>query len=153
MLYPSLINRLENQYTAIDHLITGLNGDHVLRNPAPGKWSIHDNITHLAVYQQMFIKRIGSILEQDNPTFNPYKADNDPVFIAWQQWPTDKLLKQLSADRKQLFEMITNLPESKLDRRGTHLVFGTLTITKWTEFFLLHEAHHLFTIFKLAQSK
>jgi uncharacterized damage-inducible protein DinB len=153
MLYPSLTNRLENQHTAIEHIVAGLNDDPLMRNPAPGKWSIHDNITHLAVYQPMFIKRIDAILEQDNPTFNPYKADNDPVFIAWQQWPTEKLLENLSADRKQLYELITNLPEDKLGRTGTHLTFGTLTITKWVEFFLLHEAHHLFTIFKLANSK
>src|ERR1700712_119213 len=119
MLYPSLTSRLENQYSTIEHIVAGLNNDHLARNPAPGKWSIHDNITHLAVYQPMFIKRIDAILEQDNPTFSPYKADNDPIFIAWQQWPTDKLLEQLSADRKQLYKLITNIPEDKLGRTGT----------------------------------
>ena len=32
---------------------------------------------------------------------------------------------------------------------GHHPKYGALTLVEWTEFFLLHEAHHLFTLFKL----
>jgi hypothetical protein len=49
-------------------------------------------------------------------------------------------------------ELITNLNDGELLLTGTHPKFGVLTIPGWTEFFLLHEAHHLFTIFRLAKS-
>jgi hypothetical protein len=32
---------------------------------------------------------------------------------------------------------------------AVHKKYGALTIMEWTEFFLLHEAHHIFTIFQL----
>jgi hypothetical protein len=32
-----------------------------------------------------------------------------------------------------------------LSRKGFHPSFGALTIPQWLEFFLLHEAHHLYT--------
>lgn len=37
-------------------------------------------------------------------------------------------------------------------RIGLHPVYGPMTLEGWTEFFLLHEAHHLFTILRLGGS-
>ncbi|WP_426667819.1 DinB family protein [Mucilaginibacter sp. McL0603] len=151
MLYPSLKSRLKDQHTSLAILITDLDNNKLSYRPEPGKWNIHDNIAHLAVYQPIFINRINTILEKDKPTFNPYRADDDPVFLAWREWDIKDLLTRLNEDREQLYQLITNLSEQKLGRTGTHLRYGTLTVTQWTEFFLLHEAHHQFTIFKLAQ--
>jgi hypothetical protein len=40
--------------------------------------------------------------------------------------------------------------DTDLDKTGHHPVFGEMNLIQWLNFFLLHEAHHLFTIFKLA---
>jgi hypothetical protein len=56
----------------------------------------------------------------------------------------------LDKDRKAIFQLVCSIPEEKLARTGIHKKYGRLTILQWTEFFLLHEAHHIFTIFKLA---
>ena len=55
-------------------------------------------------------------------------------------------------DREKIYNLIHHLPPDKLDRIGIHPKFGKLTISEWTEFFLLHEAHHLYAIFQLAHS-
>ncbi len=44
------------------------------------------------------------------------------------------------------------LHEEQLMRIGLHPVYGPMTIEGWTEFFLLHEAHHFFTILRLGGS-
>jgi uncharacterized damage-inducible protein DinB len=152
MLYPSIISRLKYQHTSLDILVAELDSDHLTYRPEPGKWNIHDNIAHLAVYQPIFISRINTILINDKPSFDPYKADNDETFLEWREWPTNALLSRLFADREKLYQLVTNLSAKELGRTGTHLKFGTMNIMQWTEFFLLHEAHHQFTIFKLAQS-
>ena len=152
MLYPSLISRLKDQHTSLNKLIEVLDDTRMTYRPEPGKWNIHDNITHLAVYQPIMINRIKTILEKENPTFDPYKADNDEIFIAWRQWPAHKLLSTLYTDRETLYQLVTNLSKTELNRTGIHLKFGKMTIIRWTEFFLLHEAHHQFTIFRLVQS-
>jgi hypothetical protein len=46
-----------------------------------------------------------------------------------------------------------DISETELNKTGTHPVYGNLNILKWIEFFLLHEAHHLLTIFQLANYK
>src|ERR1700761_5856781 len=152
ILYPSLISRLKDQHASINRLIEDLDDTRMTYRPEPGKWNIHDNITHLAVYQPIMINRIKAILEKENPTFDPYKADNDEIFITWREWPTHKLLSTLYTDRETLYQLVTSLSKAELNRTGIHLKFGKMTIVRWTEFFLLHEAHHQFTIFRLAQS-
>ena len=150
MLSPSLTQRLQNQHTTIRELIAKLDDQQVQYRPEPGKWNIHDNIAHLATYQPIFLYRINQILATDNPSFPRYRADDDENFIAWRDKPLDELLEKISAERQETVKLITGIPEDQLNRKGLHPKFGNLTILEWTEFFLLHEAHHLFTIFRLA---
>ena len=44
----SMTDRLRTQHLSLSPMIAGLDKEHILRNPAPGKWSIKDNIAHLA---------------------------------------------------------------------------------------------------------
>jgi hypothetical protein len=43
------------------------------------------------------------------------------------------------------------MDETSLQRIGRHARYGRLTVVQWVEFFLLHEAHHLYTIFMIVQ--
>ncbi len=52
--------------------------------------------------------------------------------------------------RKQTAAEILNFPQSDFDKNGTHPAFGVMNLMQWINFFLLHEAHHMFAIFKLA---
>jgi hypothetical protein len=149
-LYPSLITRLETQHETISHILANTRDAQVFMRPEPGKWNIHENIAHLARYQVIFIERIKEMLGNNEPAFERYVAENDPEFEQWKPMNPDILLKRLNQDRKIIYDMIIRLPEPSLQKTGTHPRFGRLTISQWTEFFLLHEAHHLFTIFKLA---
>jgi hypothetical protein len=152
MLYQSLHNRLENQQEAIEFIIADKDKACLNFHPTPGKWSIHDNIAHLARYQPIFTERINAILNNNNPSFERYVAEEDPHFDGWRQQYLPNLIKTLKADRRILFNIITTIPSKKINRTGVHTKFGQLTIPQWVEFFLLHEAHHLFTIFQLANT-
>jgi DinB superfamily len=152
-LYKSLFNRLSTQHEAIAYIIAKTSFANLNRHPAPGKWSAQDNIAHLAKYQPVFIDRMNLILIQDNPVFERYTAESDPDFEAWRAKPTATLLKTLETDRQHLLDLITSLDEEQLHRIGVHKRFGKLSIIDWTEFFLLHEAHHLFTIFQLVNEQ
>jgi uncharacterized damage-inducible protein DinB len=150
MIYPSLAERLKNQHTVIPAIIEKLDDRQLNYHAEPGKWSIHDNIVHLAKYQLIFSERIGTILTTDNPSFDRYRADDDHGFHIWRNFSTGKLIEKLAAERENIYRKIMGLSETELAHTGNHPRYGKLTIAEWTEFFLLHEAHHLFTIFQLA---
>lgn len=150
VLTPGLLQRLNIQYLALNEIIANVDAETINRNPEPGKWGIHDNIAHLASYQDVFIGRINLILQHNGITFEGYKGDDDPNFKASQQMTVSGLLSKIDADRKSMIDLIESIPAGKLNYTATHLRYGKMTLPEWIQFFLLHESHHLFIIFKLA---
>jgi uncharacterized damage-inducible protein DinB len=145
----SLTTRLEYQHNSIGDLIEGLSDEQIRRQVIPGKWSIFENIAHLATYQHAFLDRLHKILSQENPEFGRYNAESDPLFYDNCLRPTREIMQDLTTTRRKLIDEILSIEPGKFHRAGGHPVFGKLNITQWLHFFLLHEAHHLFTVFKL----
>ena len=61
-----------------------------------------------------------------------------------------RVFDKLTIDRRETFDLITHLTPLELHRVGIHNRRGRLNIVEWTELFVLHEAHHIRTIFELA---
>jgi hypothetical protein len=107
-LQQAAYNRLKNQYEVIESILFEAAGSRLKIVPPSGKWTIQDNIAHLATYQPIFI---------------------EDAVITYCKIQTERLL---------LFETITNLTSAQLNRKGIHKKYGELTLHNWTEFFLLH---------------
>lgn len=147
--YRSLLDRLRTQHESIDLLLRTTSVERLLQPPEPGKWSIKDNIAHLARYQVIFIDRLNRIAAGDKPVFESYVAENDNEFPVWRKWALSTLLERLYEDRRFIIQLIDGLSCTQIEATGSHQKLGALTTIEWTEFFLLHEAHHLYTIFRL----
>jgi DinB superfamily len=56
--------------------------------------------------------------------------------------------------RAEIIQLITGLSEAETNRVGGHPLFREMTVALWVEFFLLHEAHHLYMVMmRLGQAK
>jgi hypothetical protein len=148
-LSSSTLTRLQYQHETIAELITGFNEEQLKFRVNPDKWSAFENIVHLVSYQPVFIYRIGLMLKENNPLFERYAAGNDPLFHDYLQRPLKELLDILVHDRSLLNRMLSEMDEEKLKRTGLHSKFGNFTLSQWANLFLLHEAHHLWTILQL----
>jgi DinB family protein len=149
-LTVSILNRLQTQHSGLDLLTAELTEPQLRKMVQAGKWSVFENIVHLATYQHEFLKRIDTIMREENPSFTRYTAESDPLFHDNLERPTIWIMAELVETRNEIFNKIVSLTLPEINRKGLHPVFGSLTILQWTEFFLLHEAHHHLTIFKLA---
>jgi len=150
VISSTISTRLEYQHKSLMDLIDGLSDEQIRKQVNEGKWSIFENIVHLAVYQHAFIARVKQMLAENNPSFHRYIADEDPLFKDYLVKPTHEVMKDLLGTRKDMASVFLAFPAENLQRTGEHPAFGKMTILQWINFFLLHEAHHLFTIFKLA---
>ena len=151
MQTPSSIStRLQYQHKSLVDIIEGLTDEEVRRNVVPGKWSIYENIVHLQTYQHTFAVRVNQMLNDDNPQFSRYTAEGDPMFLDNLSKSSREIMQDLLVVRKDLAAKVLTFQESDLFRTGTHPVYGPMNMIQWLHFFLLHEAHHLFTIFKLS---
>ena len=146
----SLSTRLQYQHKALVDIIDGFTDEQIRRPILTGKWSIFENIVHLQTYQHIFNNRVKQIVEEKNPVFPRYTAEADPEFLDNCGKSTREIMQDMITIRKEMSAAILTLPSSNLTRTGTHPVFGEMTLVQWLNFFLLHEAHHLFTMFKLA---
>ncbi len=149
-LQSSISTRLEYQHKSLLDLIEGLNDEQVRRQTVPGKWSIFENIVHLATYQHVFLQRIEDIVKNEHPSFERYTAETDPLFHDNCTKSTHEIIHELITTRRMMVARIFSLQADQLKRTGKHPTFGNMTVIQWIQFFVLHEAHHLFTIFKLA---
>ncbi len=149
-LPSSITTRLQYQHKSLIEIVEGLSDEQIRQQTIPGKWSVFENIVHLATYQHVFVARLALILEGKVPVFERYSADGDPLFTLTCSKSTREVMQDLLSCRRELSDKIQALEESEVEKKGTHPVFGTMTLTMWLNFFLLHEAHHLFTIFKMA---
>jgi uncharacterized damage-inducible protein DinB len=151
MQLPSSVStRLQYQHKSLLDLIDGLSDEEIRLHIVPGKWSIFEQIVHLETYQHTFIKRIKLMLEGNTPVFEKYSAETDPLFHDHCHLSSREVMQNLLSLRKEMSAGILAFTETDLQKKGIHPVYGEFTLPQWLNFFLLHEAHHLFCIFKLA---
>ncbi len=151
MQMPSSIStRLHYQHKVLMDVIEGLTDEQIRRAVIPGKWSIFENIVHLQTYQHHFIQRVNRILEGNNPVFTRYTAEADPAFHEQCGRTSREILQDLISTRKEITAGMLNFPGSDLEKTGMHPVYGKMNMLEWINFFLLHESHHLFSVFKMA---
>jgi hypothetical protein len=148
----SRLQRCETQLQ--DFLALALNGvsiETLSRNVVPGKWSAHEQLAHLARYHQIFLQRIDRILAEQTPEFSRYRAEDDPEWPAWSELPTPQLLVRISSMRAKLMARLRSLSEEDFARTGIHPKFREMSLSLWLEFFLVHEAHHLYVVLQLVR--
>lgn len=148
-LGAAILSRLEYQHESLKEYLKVFSEEDFGTHKIPGKWSALENIAHLVTYQPVFTERVNLIRTTVDPLFSTYRADDQPDFIAASKMPLAALLTRLDEDRRSIFLLLEGMPPAEYERVGIHPKYGRYNIRQWTEFFLLHEAHHLFTIFKL----
>jgi uncharacterized damage-inducible protein DinB len=148
------LQRCETQLQ--DFLSVNLNGvsaETLSEKPVSGKWSAHEQFAHLARYHQIFLQRIDRILTEQTPNFPRYRAEDDPEWPAWTSLPTSQLLVRIASMRAKLMARLRSLSEEDFARTGVHPKFGEMSLSLWLEFFLVHEAHHLYIVLQLVRSR
>jgi hypothetical protein len=131
-----------------DALFEILHGCQIVGLPSTGsgKWSAIDNLAHLGRYHQVFAERLSRMLAEESPEFVRYRADDDAEFAVWRALPLDAMLEKIRALRSALSARVEALTGEELERIGVHPAFGRMRLKLWIEFFLVHEAHHLYVI-------
>lgn len=145
MLAEPLRSRLAHQLDALDMILRGASPEDLGWRPADGRWSALENLAHAARHQEVLRQRLERILKEDRPWIARYRAEDDEDWPAWTALPALEVLRRLARGRRALLAWLDALPADRLARTGEHPRFGVMAIPDWLEFFLVHEAHHLYT--------
>jgi hypothetical protein len=146
MLSDTTRLRLRSQLEALDVILAGVSEQALVARPASGKWSALENLAHLARHHEVFLERLRRIRDETAPALARYRAEDDPEWSGWAALGAPDVLSRLRGLRAQLIAIVESLSPAELDRTGVHSAMGPLPVALWLEFFLLHEAHHLYAV-------
>ena len=146
MLPRSTLLRLETQLEVLPLLLRGASPEAIMARSASHEWSPHENLAHLARHHAIFRERLQRIITEDTPKLARYRAEDDPSWAKWSSLATDEVISRLQTLRAEILQFIKGLSDAELNRVGIHPLFGQMDVTHWVEFFLLHEAHHLYKL-------
>jgi len=151
-LTASIIARLQYQHQTMTELSDNFREEQLKLRIIPDKWSAFENIVHLTAYQPTFIWRIELMLHEENPSFERYVAENDYRFHQYLKLSMPELISNINHDRSIIFDKLYSLSDEQQNRKAKHPKYGLLKMSQWADFFLLHEAHHLWTVMQLTCS-
>jgi len=140
----SVLVRLQTQLDSLPLVVGGASDEKLKTRPASGKWSAQENLAHLVQHSRVTVGRIRRILAEDRPHLGSYKAENDPEWPAMSALSKDEILNRLTAARAELNDLASHLSPEQAQRTGLHPAFGEMSVVEWLDFFLMHEAHHLY---------
>jgi hypothetical protein len=146
----AILARLRAQLSSLPALLEGI-PRRAYDTPVGGKWSVTDNVAHLARYHEVTIERVRLILSLEQPAIDAYRAENDPEWAAWRGVSFEEAVLRLHAARDTLVGMLAGLTPAQWTRVGRHPRYGAISLRGWMEFFLVHEGHHLYVITKRAR--
>ena len=151
-MHKYLIQKLEHQYSYLISLISELDDNFLKQHFQPGKWSIYEHIAHLGRYHEIFESRINKIIAEGETKFSRYKAEEDKEFIKWCKTAFTDIIKLTTQKREEIIHKLLELDKHEYQKIGYHPKFGRLSLMNWIDFFLLHESHHIYAIFRIIYS-
>jgi hypothetical protein len=140
-----LLARLETQLGALDLILDRATPAALDARPRPEEWSARENLAHLARHHAVFLERLRRLQAEERPALGRYRAEEDPEWPAWSTLPADEVLGRMRALRAELVAIVRGMSPAESGRTGLHPTFGEMDVAGWLDFFLLHEAHHLYT--------
>lgn len=123
------------------------------RRPAPGKWSIHEHACHVAAVHPVFLKRLDTMLEADNPVLRSYDPGRDDPEDALLGIDLDEALLRFERDRQHLVGRLERLAPEAWARAARHEEYNSYTILTMFRHLALHDFFHAYRIEELLLRK
>lgn len=143
-----LIERLES--VADDFRTACLAVNDPFRSVDEGGWNTHQVATHTRdVDKVVYGMRVRRTLEEDNPEFQNFDADEWIAAHYSPDEPLTSILDELTVSVKETASILKTLPPEAWGRLSSHETYGSgYTMQTWVERGLAHIQEHLDTVKK-----
>jgi uncharacterized damage-inducible protein DinB len=151
----TLIDRLAAARGEILQTIGGLDEGAMTWKPGDGRWSIKENLAHLAsaegshrqVAQAIAAGQTVDLLDFDLDTWNAARLAER------RQRSMDEILQEMATERQHTLNALQDLEDEALDRQGLHPALGETTVLKVFRIIPIHERWHLKDIRQLLEEQ
>lgn len=127
---------------ALRQQVSGLSAVALTFRPAPGEWSVAENIGHLIDIDVLMAGRVGQIIAHDNPALQTLDVDEAVRKGDYQHKHVPFLLNSFAERRAALVEEWRFIMPANLTRAGIHPTRGPLTIDAIIAMVARHDLTH-----------
>lgn len=127
----------------IEDFLKDLEPDVIAYKPAPGRWSIHEIIVHLADTEVQSHVRFRTILGDVEPQIVNHHEMNWSSAIGYESVDLDESLDVIRQMRLVNYNLLARLEEADFDKVGHHSVRGKVSLRDLVEAYTAHIDQHL----------
>lgn len=141
-----IATRIE-QYLAGPQLIrksvAGMNREHVLARPVPGKWSTLEVVCHLCDFEPIFADRMKRVIADEKPTLLGADEKKFAARLGYHDRDLEEELSIIESTRRQMGRILKKLRPEDFARVGIHSERGPLTLEQLLTTITNHIPHHV----------
>jgi uncharacterized damage-inducible protein DinB len=139
----SLIEQYLDGPKKLREAVAHMSREQALARPVPGKWSTLEAVAHLADFDPIMADRMKRIIAEENPTLIGADENKFADALKYQDRDLEEELKIIELTRSQMARILRKLPESALQRKGTHNERGARTLEEILSTSIGHIPHHV----------
>jgi uncharacterized damage-inducible protein DinB len=124
-------------------LTRGLRREELLRRPAPGKWSIHEIVCHLADVEVVNAWRCRKVLAKEDVGLTAWDQDGWAAGHQYRRQDLSLTLEQFRSLRARNVALLRVVGRTAWARRVTSSTFGTLSAGQIAAHLVHHDANHV----------
>ena len=148
-----LIAEAEQDPKRLATSVSGLPDAVLGRKPAPGKWSIHEIVGHLADAEIIFGYRIRQVLADKDPKFAPIDQDAWAERLGYTEAAIPELIAQFGVNRFHNLRLLRRIRVEDLDKSGFHPERNRqVTLAEIVQYWVGHGPNHLGQIERLKKA-
>jgi hypothetical protein len=141
---PTLLDALRKTPVAVARLLNGLSGDQLTWKPAPGEFSMLENVCHLRdIEQDGYLIRVRRLLLENNPELQDLDGDRLASERRYNQQDIAAAHTAFTSARKLTVKSLAGVTEADLLRGGSMERIGRVTLGSMLENLRDHDAEHL----------
>lgn len=129
-----------------------LSADELGRPEAPGKWSMHQTITHLADSEIVFGWRLRMVIAQDRPTITGFDQDAWTARVYGAYPDSRSAIQQIAVLREGHLALLGSLSEAQWERAGIHSERGPESVRLMSRLYAGHDLVHLRQLARIRKS-
>jgi uncharacterized damage-inducible protein DinB len=148
MTLDEQLTHLEAQTRVLENMVAHTDAARFPDHPFAGKWSALEQLAHLTRYHDVFLERLEGMIRSPGTPLSRYNADTDPEWASWQAMTLEAVWAAFQERRTRLRQRLEVTSEPEFKVTGVHPLIGAVTVHDLLEMFLLHEGHHLYSIFQ-----
>lgn len=133
-----LIERYGQAYDKIKAAIAQYPREMWQWRPAPGKWTIHENVIHLADSEASSYARCRKFIVEPGSTVMAYDQEAWAAQLNYHDQSTEDALELFRLLRKMTYNLIKNLPDEVWAHTIEHPENGTMTFQDWLRIYENH---------------